>query len=272
MFLADYHTHSHFSPDGRASMEDMAAAAAARGIKQLCFTDHVDNCCMGDPVSPPELGDAKKLPAMRQELAAAKAALGDKIELRLGMELASPNHDPAAAAEIAELEGLDFIIGSIHNLRGMDDFYFMKYESEAQCRELVEKYCLEYIEIANLGLCSVLGHLGYTQRYMSRSGFRIDLMDYADLLESIFRIIIPKGIGIEINTSGLRDNTGHTFPPASILELYRQCGGEIITVGSDAHTPRDAGAGIQDAYLLMQSLGFRYVCAFSHKEPEFIQL
>ena len=42
MFLADYHIHSHISPDAEDSMAAMAEAAAERGICQVCFTDHVE--------------------------------------------------------------------------------------------------------------------------------------------------------------------------------------------------------------------------------------
>ena len=38
----DYHTHSHYSFDGEEAAADMVAAASARGIEEICFTDHVD--------------------------------------------------------------------------------------------------------------------------------------------------------------------------------------------------------------------------------------
>ena len=42
MYLADYHVHSSCSPDGRLTMADMARQGIARGLDEICFTDHVD--------------------------------------------------------------------------------------------------------------------------------------------------------------------------------------------------------------------------------------
>ena len=42
MYLADYHTHSRISPDAGKSMAEMAEAAIAAGLDELCFTDHME--------------------------------------------------------------------------------------------------------------------------------------------------------------------------------------------------------------------------------------
>ena len=47
----------------------------------------------------------------------------DGITVRCGIELGEANHDPAAAKEAALEPGLDFVLGSLHNLRGKPDFY-----------------------------------------------------------------------------------------------------------------------------------------------------
>ena len=41
MYLADYHVHSSCSPDGHLTMAEMAREGIARGLDELCFTDHV---------------------------------------------------------------------------------------------------------------------------------------------------------------------------------------------------------------------------------------
>ena len=40
--MYDYHMHSTVSFDARNSGLDMARACAARGLKVICFTDHID--------------------------------------------------------------------------------------------------------------------------------------------------------------------------------------------------------------------------------------
>ena len=105
-----------------------------------------------------------------------------------------------------------------------------------------DRYIEEHFELAELGFFDVLGHLGYTKRYMKRRGFDIGLEGHEDRLRELFRLLIQNGKGIELNTSGLRDTTGSTFPEKHVLKLYREAGGEIITVGSDSHRTEDVGA------------------------------
>ena len=42
MYLADYHTHTQFSPDAHDPMTVMAQAALDAGMDEICFTDHVE--------------------------------------------------------------------------------------------------------------------------------------------------------------------------------------------------------------------------------------
>ena len=108
---------------------------------------------------------------------------------------------------------------------------------------------------------------------MHRDGFAAEITaeEYRDELSAIYRALIGQGRGIEINVSGLRH--GHTsYPNASALALYRELGGEIITLGSDAHAPEDAGIGIREGAELLRSLGFRYYAVYDRRKPSFLPL
>ena len=84
-------------------------------------------------------------------------------------------------------------------------------------------------------------------------------------IEEILHTIIPKGIGIECNT-----NRGNTpLPDADVLTLYRQLGGEIITLGSDAHAAEHLGCAIEARQELLRQCGFRYFAVFDRMEPTF---
>ena len=271
MRLSDQHIHCNCSQDSRAPMRAMAEASRDAGIAMVCFTDHVE---MDDPYTG-RIGPnwAERWPAMRSTWQALAADPPAGIEVRLGMELAAANHLPELAAEAAAASELDFVLGSLHNLRNTEDFYFYKYESRADCDRLNRAYLAELQEIAELDCFDVMAHVGYTVRYMSKAGFpvRIEPEEYGRELTALFRTLIHRGKGIEVNTSGLRQ-LGHTYPHESILSLYRALGGEIITIGSDAHRPEDAGAGVALAQELLRSLGFRYFTEYRKRQPEFIPL
>jgi len=233
----------------------------------MCFTDHADECCDAACLSfPPNPFLSQE--GMYEEFERVRDELRGEIELLFGAELASINHAPETAKRFWEDERLDFIIGSVHNVRGRDDFYFMEYESEAQCAAITETYLDEYLEITRIGFCDVLGHIGYPEKYMVRRGFQTSVKDYPDKLRALLLSCVERGIGIEVNTSGLRCSLGKTIPDADVLRLYRSLGGELITAGSDAHCVGDAAEGIAEAYELLRACGFRYITTFRKHKPE----
>ncbi len=252
-------------------MYDMALRSAENGMSEICFTDHVEDCAVNDALSFTVV-EFESWEALYAEHEKVREALKDKLDVRLGAELSSINHMPEKAKYIYDTKELDFIIGSVHNLRNCDDFYFSKFDSLDDCMKTIEEYLDEYIEVADVGCCDVLGHLGYPQKYMARQGFFIDIMQYEDKLRELFSRIIPKGIGIEVNSSALHDVLGDTIPGLEIVRLYHDCGGEIITAGSDAHIVKNANIGIADAYELIKEAGFKYITAFNKHKPEFIKI
>lgn len=272
MRYADQHVHTACSRDSDVPMRVMAENARARGMAAICFTDHID---MADAVTGandpdyPALWDAGR--AMRREL---RENPTEGIELRFGMELGEALQMPELSRKAAEEEELDFVLGSLHNLPDTPDFYFYRYTSEAECRALNHRYLAALRALADFPAFDVMAHVGYTARYMRRAGFteRIEADgEYRDELADILSALISQGRGIEVNASGLR--TGDTtYPSESILRLYRDLGGEVLTVGGDAHKASDVGVGIPEAYELLRSLGFRYVAEFIRRKPRFTAL
>lgn len=269
MIYTDQHIHCQSSPDSHTPLRVMAAAARDHGMSAVCFTDHID-MDFGD------LGDLR-WETRRDILRAAWADVRENpvpgITVRCGIELGEANHDPEAAKAAAREPGLDFVLGSLHNLRGQPDFYEYPYTSEAQCEALNRAYLAELLELTEFPYFDVMAHIGYTSRYMHRDGYAAEISAEScrDELTALYTALIAQGRGIEINVSGLR--TGHTsYPNASALRLYRELGGEIITLGSDAHTPEDASIGIREGAALLRALGFRYYAVFEQHKPSFLPL
>ena len=274
IILADQHIHSLCSGDGQAPMKDMAGAAAELGFEHICFTDHCDLEHYATGKYDPDCLDMGKFLADFDE---AASAWGDKISLCLGIELGGGGHMPDRAGRILEELNPDLVIGSVHSFPGEPDFYMYgrrpgQFESEEKCREILGQYVRELFNIAKLADFDVMGHIGYPLRYIKREGFDMDLSDFKSQLEELFRVLIEKGRGIELNTAGLRNEFGRTMPSQDILRLYRKAGGEIITMGSDAHDVKSVGAGIQEACRMLKDAGFRYFTIFRERKPEFIRL
>lgn len=274
MELIDYHIHSVCSDDGRDPMPDMARASRYAGVSFLCFTDHVDLDYFESGIPDPDcfLNRRQMRAAYRQTL----KAVPEGLKVFLGVELGEGNHDPARAKAIAASKEFDFVLGSLHNVRGMMDFYGLVYESEEYCKEMLDRYMEELLELSKLDFYDSMAHIGYPVRYLHRAGFMdmaINMRSYGSELTEIFKNLIQNGRGIEINTSGYRDeHIGGPIPSADVLRRYRELGGELITIGSDAHSVSQAGVGLRSGMELLRQLGFLYVTVYENRKPQFIKL
>ena len=164
------------------------------------------------------------------------------------------------------------MIGSLHNYSpeaGGADFYLGDYTSPDICYAALDDYFAHMARLAPLPFYDSLGHIIYPLRYMCmRDGQSVSLDRYMDAIREILKTVVETGHGIEVNTYNGR--TVSDWRP--ILDLYREVGGEILTVGSDAHAPRNVARGIRDAYALIAEAGFRYVAVYARRKPAFIPL
>lgn len=271
MVYTDFHVHSDVSHDSSATMWEMARAEAAAGVGLMCFTNHCDLVRWQDEA--PNPGCRVTAGESAAKLLEARNSHRLPIEVRLGLELGEGHRDPGLAAELSADPALDFVLGSLHMIRGCGDLYFQHYTSQAQCDRLFDLYLDELQQIAVLDFYDVLAHLGYGRRYMRRDGMdaAMTLARFGEKIERLLRTVIDNGKGLEINCSGIRDGCG-PFPSEEILRLYRSLGGELVTVGSDAHRPEDAAKGIRAGFDVLQSCGFHYVTVFRQRAPEWIKL
>jgi histidinol-phosphatase (PHP family) len=269
MIICDSHIHSEFSSDSDTSLSSIAEKAISLGLPKICLTDHHDI----DFIIQEEGGMDFQLdtPAYIKAAKEIQDIYRDKIDIRIGVELGLMNSVVQKARDYASTyKELDFIIGSSHLVRGLDPYYPSFYEGREEI-ECVRDYFVSILEnVSLIDDYDVYGHLDYIVRYCPSGQGIFNIKDYYDVIEEIFRIIIPKGKGIEINTGSLYKNMDYPHPHIDILKLYRQMGGEIITVGSDAHKPEYIGYGFETvARDILENLGYRYYCTFKNRKPEF---
>ncbi len=165
------------------------------------------------------------------------------IDIKLGLELGEDDY-LARAKRIYAMPEYDFILGSLHNLKGEQDFYYMKYESYEQCWELYERYLDELIDLAHINCFDCMAHIGYCLRYMHRQGFdaAVTMERFGRKVDTLLHTLIENGKGIELNVADLvpwghEDPLLQPVPGADILR-HRELGGDIITVGSDVPSRR----------------------------------
>ena len=260
MYLADYHVHSRMSADAEVPMTELARLAVRAGLDEVCFTDHVEPKVV--------FGAEMDWEALKTEFESAQSAIGDQIHLRLGMELGDAPWDFSEAERLVrEGSGLDFIIGSIHCLTpemGGMNMYHYEPANDRKAWLGVENYLSQLKRLVDWGKFTVLGHLTVPLRYYFRKGLtHISFDPYEDEIRQILKILIQKGCGMELNTN-LGDDP---VPGAKWLRMYRELGGEIITLGSDTHRPESIGKGIREGQELLRECGFKRFCTFAHQQP-----
>ena len=129
----------------------------------------------------------------------------------------------------------------------------------------------ELLETAQWNGFDTLAHLTYPLRYYPAELLaEFDLMQYRDRLEAILSTLAQHGKALEINTKGPYVMNGVTYnmhPDLDIVRMFKELGGQYITVGSDAHSAYDVGNGIADAYELAETAGFKYITLYQQRTP-----
>ncbi|MBE6974340.1 MAG: histidinol-phosphatase HisJ family protein [Ruminococcaceae bacterium] len=262
--MFDFHIHSTVSYDGHGTPEQMARAAVAAGLQEICFADHVDD----DPLA----GIVPEHRFTPESYGAAYDGLEvPGVLIRRGMEFGMLPNNRAGFEECLRWREFDFVLGSVHYADGMDVYERPYWEGKTQF-EGERRYLEDVLECVRVhdGF-DVLGHLTYISKARHNPTHRpVPLKDHREVVAEILKVLIAKGKGIEVNTSGVF-RSGDLLPTEEYLRLYKDLGGRIITVGSDAHTPDRVGEYAGRALGLLKDV-FGYVCTFEGRKPIFHML
>lgn len=256
--FADYHVHSAYSDDCAVPMEDMVRRAVELGMDEICFTEHVDY----------DIG----IPTCRYEaytagLETARQRFQGQITIRMGIEFSPQRFNVDRYEADFARHPFDFVILSCHQV---DRKGFWRYEvQQDRTQDEYQRIYYEavYEQTRNYKNYSVLGHLDMIKRYDPNPPYPDEKI--LPLVEKILRQVIADGKGIEVNTSSFRYQLPDLTPSRRILELYRELGGEVLTLGSDSHEPSCLGDHFPEVRETLKSIGFRQFCTFEGMQPRF---
>lgn len=261
--MFDFHLHSRLSFDSEAAPEDMAAAAVQRGLREICFTDHYDH--NSDPCLPANLF------TMEEYRQAYDGLCVPGIILRRGVEFGLTRWNSPHLKELTARYPFDFVLGSVHFVDGIDP-YEPHYWQGRTVREAFRAYLEEIYQCLLVhDDFDVLGHLTYVCKSVHNPTHGpVPMADHRELVDEILKLLVAKGKGMEVNTSGV-DRAGVFLPSAEFLRRFRELGGRIVTVGSDAHDPSRVGQYAPQALTMLKEI-FGYVCTFENRQPIFHDL
>lgn len=295
---ADYHMHTDFSDDSDYPLEDVCRDACRLGLDEICITDHVDygvkvdvsalddartvfdESYTADPAQIPKNVEGEKCANVDYQryfpaLAAARERWGStdhdwwggRLNVKCGIELGVQRHTVAQNAALvdARADQLDFVLLSCHQINDQE-FWCGDFQRGKTPEQVTEAYYREILACQEAFTdYSVLAHLDAIKR--DNPDDRRPFEAYSDLVAAVLKRAIADGKGIEVNTSSVRYHLPDWQPCRQILELYRDLGGKIVTVGSDSHKPEHLGSYLSQATDLLRALGFEGICTFDHREP-----
>lgn len=275
--ILDCHMHTLFSPDAKNSVEEMVKTAIDKGLKICGLSDHCECNRFYDKEyysfeERGSYGNKKLAEKSLESILECKEKIKGHIKLLAGVELGQGTFDKKSAQIVTQNKNYDYIIGSMHQIPNMEDFCCL----DPRTYDIRNALRLYFIEVHKM-CCEidfdVLAHLTYPIRYIEGDyKIKVDISEFDEIIEQIFLENIRRNHALEINTSGLRQKYGKTFPEIKYVKWYRELGGEHITFGSDAHCVKDLAYGIDVAEEMAKTAGFKYAAYFEKRQVQKIRL
>ena len=278
--LIDCHLHTNNSPDSLAQPIDMCNSAIEKGISIITITDH---CEMNkyyeryNKVVNNSFNDANKL---KNNF--------DNLKVLCGVEMGQPMQNIKGSEEMLSSYDFDFVLASLHNPPAdcpyplckdeeenpnyveaflSKDYAYLKY-TEDTALKIFTDYFEEMYKTVKWGKFDSLAHITYPLRYCKgEQGIQVDMNKLKPIITDIFKEIIKKDIALELNSGGLRNPIKEISPNLELVKLYKDCGGKLVTLGADAHTPQHVAAGITDSIDLLKAAGFDCFYYYEKRKP-----
>ncbi len=270
--IADCHLHSAFSGDSKAPMETMIERALELGLKEICFTEHMDFDFVYKDDEPEGMWEVNT-DAYLYDLLKFREQYRDRIKLLFGVELGMQTTCTRKNVIYAKSHEFDFIIASSHLCNGKDPYLTETFFDGRDEKEAYHEY-FRYIYdcIRSFDNFDVYGHLDYVLRYGPTKNTNFTYDEYREDIDKVLKHLIENGKGIEANTSGYAYQMGGPHPCRDILARYKELGGEILTIGSDAHDPAHMAQYFDEVTTMLKDIGFEYYCVFENRYPEYHRL
>lgn len=258
--MFDYHIHSKVSFDGNDSGLQLALAAKEAGMQEICFTDHMDY--IRHVNTQPLVFD---LEDYRREYDGLEVP---GLKIRRGVEFGLYEDNQGQLQEALRQRSYDFVLGSVHFVDDLDVYFAQYWENktvfEAEQRFLEQTLaCVQAHEDFD-----VLAHLTFLSKSKANpTKATLPYEPHREVIDEILRTLAAKGKGLEMNTSGV-DRCGGFLPTVDYFRRFKELGGEIVTVGSDAHRCNRVGQYSKEACGILKDI-FGYVCTFEERKPIF---
>ncbi|TXT56026.1 MAG: hypothetical protein BAJATHORv1_30410 [Candidatus Thorarchaeota archaeon] len=275
--MIDYHIHPDYSSDARGTIDDFCLAALEKGLKEICFTTHLDSDIRRDDAF--VMVDGEKTDVRSDDwlvhYESAVRAADEKyskqgLRVRLGVEVDYyPNVEENLPEQFFKTD-FDVILGSVH----LFEEYAISVEKESlevfqkySMEELGERYYNFLIDCVDTGRFDILAHIDLYRRY-GQQYYGEEILDlWKPHIDRLSDTMKSKNVAFEVNTSSWRKGLADPMPNCKLIRALVERGIKTITIGSDAHWPAMIGTGIRRVYEYLQNCGIESISLFEKRRP-----
>lgn len=267
--MFDCHVHSNLSFDSNMLPEEACIKAIELGFKGIGFTDHYEYFKIVTGEHAPF--DFEKQQSFIDYL---RDKYHSKFTVLKGLEVDIQPHTLEITKKVSNENKFDYIIGSIHVIDGKDPYYTGYYDGKSKSEVYHEYLEKIYYMITNFEELDIVGHIDYMTRYAHYDDRTLRYNDHNLLLDSIFEYLIKNNKGLELNTKSFFPFPGKNIcgPDPALYKRYRELGGKIVCLGSDAHRSGSVGYRFSEFAEFLRDAGFKYTAYYENKEVKFSNL
>lgn len=257
MYQFDFHHHTEHSFDSKETIKNACEKAIELHFDALCFTEHFS---LNPNVPTYGYMDWK---AYETDIEQAQIRYEEQLVISKGIEICEPHLFFNHYQKLFDSKYVDYILGSVHNVNDIKLRHLLTEYGKAQAYNMYFDQVLSMVQQADI---DIIAHLDLIKRYSQETFRDEDYQRHIDQIKTILQTAIYRNIGLEVNTSTF-EKLGESMPSTSILILYYDLGGRIITYGSDAHDITRTGSRFKETMKMLYDIGFEHVYTFKNRKP-----
>ena len=216
----------------------MCRKAMELGLIEVGFSEHVDF----DPVD--QGFGFFDYDRYVEDIERARELFRNTLIVRKGVEIDYQRCYEERIREWLQDKKFDFTIGSVHYLN--HKMIGPELAATGDLRGIYRSYFTEVRYSVESGLFDVVGHLDLVGRRVAGSSHGAEEISYRENMKQILQEIAEQKMYLEINSKGMKEAYADTMPSREMISEYIESGGELVSVGSDAHCTEELGSGIND--------------------------
>jgi len=266
--VPDYHMHTPRCQHAQGDVYAYAEAAIAAGLTEIGMSDH----------SPMPQGfdddwrmHMNELAGYRHEVETVRDALTDRLTVRIGLEADFRPGSEAHVATMIAAYNWDYVIGSVHYIKGWDFDNPDKIKHWDGCN-IEDAWCAYFdlvAQSATSDMFDIIGHPDLIKKFGHRPPENSKRI--ASAMESMLQAVKQADCALEISSAGLRKPVQEIYPHPRMIRRAAELN-IPFAFGSDAHSPELVGYAMDDCLTLLKSCGIHEACAFEQHNRHMLKI